>query len=162
MNIYKVLDRGNYILNIAIATLTNIDLTNACQYLNPVITMVSSRDDELMKLAEISLQLDEIIYFGNHKIDLVFVINHDDIDFNLLKSMVENGLHSNNTVYFIKNTSMKSFFCSPSVSSLLGNAYKLNPTDYSNSFYNIKCNEFSDKILFAIDRMGIDINVISI
>ena len=109
------------------------------------VVLKSSQVDLDLKLADLSLQLDELIYFKKQQIDLAVVVK-DQTDLTIEHECVAD------TVYFLSDRSKGSFYCRPEVLSVLSTLYKFN-------FVGNPDINHTDKMLHVLDKTGLQIHV---
>jgi len=105
------------------------------------------------RLADLSMKLDELMFIGLKKVDVVYVRRDHgpvtDSDINLADL---------ETAYFL-NSPAGSFYCSPEIFSILGKMYKLNFAELHFTHTEENSEELlTEKILFLLTRLGYKIN----
>ena len=148
---------GTNIMNIALTSIDpSIDISPFIEILNPRIILTSPNINVDKKLADLALELDQKIYLENLNIDIVYVVN--TINFN--KLMLDN-IDSDCVYYASNNLHASSFYCSPSVFSLLGSLYKIDVTQYQFKYANETSAEvLAEKIFWFINRLGIKFKIV--
>ena len=150
---------GTNYMKIAILEFNNIGIDVVQTELDPTVVLTSTQINPDLMLADLALQLDEYMVLENNIVDVVYV--NKDADFDRYK--FANHQMGHNEICFISNKITGSFFCKPNLLSLVANLYKIDftkkftPTQYDIHFLT---DTHAKKMLYIIDRLGIDINVL--
>lgn len=145
-------------MNLAIINIKNLDINKLGLDVKYNLTSNSSSYED--KFADIAIQLDELIYINNQKIDLV-VVYTSDFDSANLKEMH----NDDESLRFLDDLMIGTFYCRPEIISLLAGVKKLKEENYK--FKNIEqrfnmtndYHKFMVKILYLAQRLGIPIYV---
>jgi hypothetical protein len=127
------------------------------QFTETVIT--SAHTDIDKKLADISIQVDQLMYLNNCHVSVVYVARNNGTNFNICNNCEKN------TVYFTSDDADSSFYCRPDVLAQISCLYKINYNHKFNSrdlaqFFNQKdSRSLTNKMMYVIDRLGIKIHV---
>ena len=144
-------------MNIALVSLEDIDLTSILIDISPVLILTSDKPTYALRLADVALQIDEKIHFGNINIDLVCVINRPNLNLQHIKNNFVND-YSDRFYFNTKDLYTSSFYCKPHIFSLLSNLYK---NDFSKlNYQNLQEDSVAlliTKLLHLIYRAGIDV-----
>ena len=129
-------------MKIAIASVDDSILPELTQKINPEYVFTSAKDDELLRLADLSLQIDEKIYLDYATFDLVTVVKNSNLDFD--KVFSNNPAILTESLCMFKDDDSGSFICSPQMFSMIGNIYKIDfgrfanyPSAYKNKIMHI-------------------------
>jgi len=147
-------------VNIVLTSIaSDIDLISVAIKINPSYTLCSNQTDIDLCLADISLQLDQLIYFNSMPVDLVYVVRNINSDHSKVREYAPYIYEYSDAIYFTEKSHSSSFFCKPHVLSILGNLYKIDFTEYE--FFDVpglNPHELQiEKIAFMINRLGFDI-----
>jgi len=118
--------------------------------LKPTVILTSSYLPLDKRLADVAIQLDELIHFENIKIDVVCVINEPNLNLNSISNFSQAD-YIDRVYYTTNRLHTSSFYCKPSVFTLLSNLYKV---DFNQLQFNDNNTvEFlTEKIFYLINR----------
>lgn len=143
-------------MNLVLTTTLNSNLTDISEAIKPAVVITDGEPDVDLKLAKLALEVDKLIYNDRMSIDAVYMVRNLSDRHNSLTCPLPN------TVYFTGNGNRASFFCCPHTFSMIGNLYKIDFTRYD--FVNTVDADPGvlqfEKIVFLINRLGIDICVV--
>ncbi len=144
-------------MNIALASLRNIDLTSIISDIDPCLVLSSDKKSQDHRLADIAIQLDEKIHFENNKIDLICIVNDPNLRLDQIKNCFVND-YADRFYFTTRNLHTSSFYCKPHVFSLLGSLYKNDWSHFKNT-QDDSIELLIEKILQLVLRLGIDVKI---
>lgn len=146
-------------MKIALVSLRDLDLTSIISDIKPELVLISDQPTMDKRLADVAIQLDELIHFHNQQIDLVCVINNTAINIDSLNADAVSD-YVDRVYYTTRNLHTSSFYCKPHVFSLISNLYKIDFNQYSFKQLEYDTAELlAEKIFYIVNRLGIEIKI---
>ena len=119
---------------------------------NPVI-ITSDVTNNTKRLADLSVQIDQLIYLENTAIDMVYVANEIQL--------APIAQFDPTFVYYVStNLHKSSFYCHPGIFSMISSLYKINLERYQ--FTNIDINTpdlLNERIFWLLNRIGVEYKI---
>lgn len=146
-------------MNIALFALRDIDLTPIIADLSPTVILTSTHLTIDKQLADVAIQLDEMIHMKGIQIDVVCVISESNLSLSTISNFSYTD-YVDRVYYTTHDLHTSSFYCKPNVFSVLSNLYKIDFSQYA--FKNLEEDTvelLTEKIFYLVNRLGMEFKI---